>query len=87
MGSNAVEGLREGRGLDERCVVRRVGKGSTTPSQICEAVTRKGPKAHRLLYHSTLGWRVMKRKKKKHLLGSDAVEGFREGCSRCAWGV
>jgi len=36
----------------------------------CEAVSRRALvfKAHRLLYHSTLGWRVIK--KKVYLMGS-----------------
>ena len=36
---------------------------TTTASQNCEAVPRKDSKAHRLVHHSTLGSRVMKRKR------------------------
>ena len=37
----------------------------TTTSQKCEAVPRRARKAHRLLYHSTLDSRVIKKKKRR----------------------
>jgi len=39
-------------------------------SEFVEAAgTRQVFKAHRLVYHSTLGWRVIKKKKQKHQAG------------------